>query len=154
MRTWHPGAGAGARPASQRRDDHRTGEFLLRLRQVLAHGDGRHAELTLKLLSPLGHKTGRSDHQDLVGETTKPQLGQGQPGLDGLAEADLIGQDRPAAHSPQRGAGRLHLVVEGLEPQRRQRQESLETGLAPHPDRVVDQTRDLRTHERPFAQAG
>ena len=100
---------------------------------------GRHAELALELLLPLVHQPGRGDHQGAVGQPAQPQLGQDQAGLDGLAQPDLVGQDRPAPHPPQHTASRLQLVVERAEPERRHGKERVEPRPAPYPHGLVHQ---------------
>jgi len=90
---------------------------------------------------PLLHQPDRDQDQRPGRQAAQAQLAGDQPGLDGLAEPDLIGQDRPATHRPQRGPSRLELVGERLEPQPRQRHQRLEPGPRPHPDRLVHQCR-------------
>ena len=105
---------------------------------------GGQPELAFQLLAPLIDQTGRGDHQRAVGEPAHPQLGEHQPGLDGLAQPDLVGQDRPAPHPSQH---RLHggkLVVERGETQPRLRQDRVEPRPAPHRTRLVDQRRAIR----------
>jgi hypothetical protein len=114
---------------------------------------GRQAELALHLLAPLVDQAGRGDHQRAVGKPAHPQLGQDQPGLDGLPEADLVGEDRPPAHPAQHGLGCLHLVVERFERQVRRRQEGVEPRPAPHLGGLVDQGGHLRV-DRGRGQSG
>jgi len=90
---------------------------------------------------PLLDQPDRDQDQRPGRQAAQAQLAGDQPGLDGLAQPDLVGQDRAATHRPQRGPSRLELVAERLEPQPRQRHQRLGLGPRPHPDRLLDQHR-------------
>jgi hypothetical protein len=100
---------------------------------------GRERELAFELLAPLLDQASRGEHQHAVGQTAHAQLGQDQPGLDGLAEPHLIREDRPAPHAAQHRLRGAELVVEGFERERRQGQEGVEAGLAPDLHGAIDQ---------------
>ena len=123
-------------------DHHRRFVGLL---PVAAPRNGRRqAELAFQLLPPLVDQPGRGDHEDPARQPAQPQLGQHQSRLDGLAQPDLVGQDRPAAHPAQHGGHGLQLVVERLEGQGRPRHQGVEPGPAPHRRGGVDQVDPLR----------
>jgi hypothetical protein len=68
-------------------------------------------ELVRQLLMPLLAQVGEDNDQDAA-LSLGPELGQHQPGLDGLAQPDLVGQD----HAPRQGVAggeerRVDLVV-------------------------------------------
>ena len=50
------------------------------------------AEVRLHFLNPLRNQTLRRNHKDPLDQTTKLQFPEDQPSLDGLAQANLIGQ--------------------------------------------------------------
>jgi len=100
--------------------------------RVLSQHRGQ-TELAVQLLLPLLDQPDRDQDQRPGRQAAQAQLAGDQPGLDGLAQPDLVGQDRPATHRPQRGPGRLELVAERLEPQPRQRHQRLEPGRAHTP---------------------
>ena len=79
---------------------------------VLARGRRGHAELALEFLLPLRHEPSRGDDQRPAGQPAQPQLGENQPGLDGLAQSHLVGEYRSPPHPAQRASRRLQLVVE------------------------------------------
>ena len=83
---------------------------------------GGEAEAGPQLVAPLVAQRRRDEHHGPV-PPLRGQLGEHQAGLDGLAEAHLVGQDRAAGGQRREGeGGRLHLVgvqVEGGVRQRR-----------------------------------
>jgi len=56
---------------------------------------------------PLLDQPDRDQDQRPGRQAAQAQLTGDQPGLDGLAQPDLVGQDRAATHRPQRGPSRL-----------------------------------------------
>ena len=68
-------------------------------------------ELRLELGLPLFHERRGSEDQDAVRHAAHAQLLHDDPGFDGLAETDLVGEDRPSAHGPaQYAQGDVDLV--------------------------------------------
>ena len=74
----------------------------------------RQEELFLKLLVPLLAQVGRGDDQDAP-LALRPALREDQTRLDGLAEPDLVGEDRPpgqgGAEREQRGLDLVRVQV-------------------------------------------
>ena len=72
------------------------------------------AELALELVLPLHEHGGRRGDHDQVDAPPQQQLADDEPGLDGLAETDVVGDQQIDARQPQRLAQRQELV--GVEP--------------------------------------
>lgn len=98
----------------------------------------RQPELAVELLLPLAHQAGGDEYQHTLGQAAQAQLAEHEQRLDRLAEADLIGEDGPAAHPAQRGSRGAELVRQGLEAQPRQRDEGVEARAHPHLRGEVD----------------
>ena len=71
-------------------------------------------EPLLELVLPLQEHRRRSGHDDVFARLAQQQLAGDQPGLDGLAQADVVGDEQVHARQPQRLAQRLQLV--GVDP--------------------------------------
>ena len=96
--------------------------------QRVVGGGAGDVELGLQLLAPLPDQRRRHQHQHALGHAAQQVLLQHHPGLDGLAEPDLVGQQHPAAELLQHLAHGLDLIPEGLDPaQMRQAQQLVET---------------------------
>jgi len=72
-------------------------------------------ELGRHLLAPLPDQRCRSEHQHALGHAAQGILLQHHAGLDGLAEADLVGEQDPSAELFQHLANGLDLVPQGLD---------------------------------------
>ena len=75
----------------------------------------RNAEAVPQLGLELGEHRLAGQHQDAVGATAAEQFDQDHAHLDGLAQADRIGQQQPGAELPQRPLDGHLLEVHGLE---------------------------------------
>ena len=85
----------------------------MKLRLVLA---GLDAEQVEQLVLPLADQRLRDDQQHAL-RPLGPALGDDQPGLDRLAEPDLVGEDAAAfAEAPQREDHRVDLMRVGVDP--------------------------------------
>jgi hypothetical protein len=104
-------------PASRgdRRQPDRLRPTALTVADEVRGVDRGQTELALQLLAPLLHQTSRRDHQHAVGQPAHPQLGQDQPGLDRLAETNLVSEDRSAAHPSQHHLRGAYMEVERFE---------------------------------------
>ena len=88
----------------------------------------RDVELVLQLFAPLPDERRRHQHQHALGHAAQQVFLQHHPGLDGLAEPDLVRQQHPAAEPLQHLAYGLHLVGERFDAaQMRQAQQLVET---------------------------
>ena len=87
-------------------------------------------ELAAHLALPLLDQRGRRQDQGGADQAAQAQLGEDQAGLDGLAQADLVAQQRPAAEALQDRLGRADLVIEQLHvAHQRQTDQPVETGV-------------------------
>ena len=143
-------------PARRGQRDQQHRPAAAAVRDPASSGDDgrRQAELALQLVAPLLDQAGRGEHERAFGQAPQPQLGQDQAGFDGLAQPDLVGQDRPAAHAAQHRGCRFALIVERLERQLRQGQERVETGPAQHRNRLIHQGGCCRVDRRAGGQPG
>ena len=86
-------------------------------------------ELGLELAGPLLDEMGRAQDREAVGLAAVDQLAQDEPGLDRLADADVVGDQQPHDRKAQRHQQRHELIGAGLEAQPRRRAER--PGAAP-----------------------
>ena len=139
---------------SKRRQDDRTlGAVGAVLVPAGAGHYGREGELAVKLFPPLLHQPGWGQDERPIGQPTQAQLAEDQPGLDGLTQPHLVGQDRAAVHLAQDGSGRVELMIERREAQSRERDQRLEARPAPHRDRLLHQEADLGVEHGPAPEA-
>ena len=73
---------------------------------------GRKGELALQLLAPLLDEARWDEDQDPPRDATQAQLRQDEAGLDGLAEADLVGEQPAHRHAGGGALGDVQLVRE------------------------------------------
>ena len=93
-------------------------------------------ELAPHLPLPLLDQRRGNQHQDRADQPAHRQLGQDQPGLDRLAQADLVAQQGAAAEPPEHGLGRADLVLQRLDvAHQRQRDQPVEPGVQRQPGR-------------------
>ena len=64
-------------------------------------GDGVDIELGVQFAGPLLDQMRRTKHREAVGFAAIDQFAQDQPGLDGLADADIVGDQQPHDRQPQ-----------------------------------------------------
>ena len=79
------------------------------------------AELLAHLVAPLQLQRGRTDHERRPRAVTQQQLLDDEPGLDRLAEADVIGDQQRRARHPQRADERLELEILDRDPTAKRR---------------------------------
>jgi hypothetical protein len=72
-------------------------------------------EFVLQFLAPLAHQGDRGQHESPAHESAQDVLLENEPGLDRLAEPDLIRQDGPPPHLPQYAQAGLDLELVTLE---------------------------------------
>ena len=95
--------------------------------QRIVRAGARDVELALQLFAPLPDERRRHQHQHALGHAAQQVFLQHHPGLDGLAEPDLVRQQHPAAEPLQYLAYGLHLVGERFDAaQMRQAQQLVE----------------------------
>src|SRR2546425_7399118 len=88
----------------------------------------RNIELGLKFFSPLPDERRRDEHEHAVDDASQQILLEYHPGLDGLAEPDLVGEQHPTAKLLEHLAHGLHLVPERFDAaQMRQAEQFVET---------------------------
>ena len=96
------------------------------------HQLGVDAELAGQLLLPLLGERGAAEHGQAGRVALLQQLGGGQAGLDGLADADVVGDQQPHRVLPQRHQQRDELVGAGFDGEPGQRPER--PGAGPEAD--------------------
>ena len=96
-------------------------------------------EFALELAGPLLDEMRRAQHGETVDLAAIDQLAQDQPGFDGLADADIVGDQQPHDGKAQRHQQRHELVGARLEAEPRRRAER--PGAAPQrqPQRLGQQ---------------
>ncbi len=72
-------------------------------------------EFGLQLFAPLSDQRGRGEHQHALGHPAQQILLENHAGLDGLAQADLVGEQHPAAELLEHLAHGLDLMPESLD---------------------------------------
>jgi hypothetical protein len=82
---------------------------------VAVEDDEGEAEALLHLLLPLAHDRGRAGDDDPAHALAQEHLAEDEAGLDGLAEADVVGDEEAHARHGQGLAQRLELVVLDLD---------------------------------------
>src|SRR6516164_2128370 len=88
----------------------------------------RNIELGLKFFPPLPDERRRDEHEHAVDDASQQILLEYHPGLDGLAEPDLVGEQHPTAKLLEHLAHGLHLVPERFDAaQMRQAEQFIET---------------------------
>ena len=104
-------------------------------------------ELAPHLALPLLDQRRRDEDEDRPGEAADHQLREDEPGLDGLAQPDLVAEHGPAAKPPQDGLGRADLVLEQLDvADHRQRDQPVEPGVGGEPGRADRQVELVKLH--------
>ena len=108
--------------------------------QRVVAGGAVDAELARHLVAPLPDQRGRGENQDPFGHAAQDVFLQYHPGLDGLAEPDLVGQQHPAAILLQHLADGLDLVPVRLHAlQRRQAEQLVKSLEQAQPDQFAAQ---------------
>ena len=97
------------------------------------------AELAGQLLLPLLGERGAAQHGQAARVALLQQLGRDQAGLDGLADADVVGDQQPDRVLPQRHQQRDELVGAGLDREPGQRPERPGAGAEADPQRRAQQ---------------
>ena len=127
--------------------------------QRVVGAGARDVELVLQLFAPLPDERRRHQHQHALGHAAQQVFLQHHPGLDGLAEPDLVRQQHPAAEPLQHLAHALHLVGERFDAaQMRKAQQFVETlrqaeMAEPLPQSIPATVRPRRAAASPPARA-
>jgi hypothetical protein len=116
------------------RDD--AGVFPPEARRFFAHaglvsGDGRDPKLVVQFLGPLIDERRQREHEKFFHHAACEQFFEDEPGLDGFAEADFIGEQCAAPQRAEHTKRRAHLIFEPPNAAVRQTEEIV--GLVGHP---------------------
>ena len=83
-------------------------------RGLVGRGGGQ-AEFVAQFLFPLVHERGHGQHQEPLDHAPGQQFLEHQPGLDRLAQTDLVGEQRPAPQGTEDPQGGAFLVIQMLD---------------------------------------